>query len=104
MSDHHASDPFHIAVPVHDLALARAFYGELLGCPEGRSADTWVDYDIRNLCVSTAQLNRSWKRRCSGNPFVDQFIHGSAERPSRWKSAAKRYWRAHFVRIGAQVR
>jgi uncharacterized protein len=37
---------FHLAVPVHDLAAARAFYGELLGCPEGRSADTWVDFDL----------------------------------------------------------
>ena len=39
--------PFHLAIPVHDLAQARAFYGELLGCPEGRSADTWVDFDLR---------------------------------------------------------
>lgn len=37
---------FHLAVPVHDLAVARAFYGELLACPEGRSADTWVDFDL----------------------------------------------------------
>jgi extradiol dioxygenase family protein len=37
---------FHLAMPVHDLAAARAFYGELLGCPEGRSADTWVDFDL----------------------------------------------------------
>jgi uncharacterized protein len=33
-------------MPVHDLAAARAFYGELLGCPEGRSAETWVDFDL----------------------------------------------------------
>jgi extradiol dioxygenase family protein len=38
--------PFHIAFPVHDLAAARAFYGKLLGCPEGRSADTWIDFDL----------------------------------------------------------
>lgn len=37
---------FHLAVPVHDLGAARAFYGELLGCPEGRSADHWVDFDL----------------------------------------------------------
>jgi uncharacterized protein len=37
---------FHLAVPVHDLAAARRFYGELLGCPEGRSADDWVDFDL----------------------------------------------------------
>ena len=38
--------PFHLAFPVHDLADARRFYGELLGCPEGRSADEWVDFDL----------------------------------------------------------
>jgi extradiol dioxygenase family protein len=38
--------PFHLAFPVHDLAAARAFYGGVLGLPEGRSAETWVDYDL----------------------------------------------------------
>ena len=37
---------FHLAFPVRDLAEARAFYGGLLGCPEGRSADDWVDFDF----------------------------------------------------------
>jgi extradiol dioxygenase family protein len=38
--------PFHLAFPVHDLAAARAFYGELLGCREGRSSDHWIDFDL----------------------------------------------------------
>ncbi|MFY9513614.1 MAG: VOC family protein [Rubrivivax sp.] len=38
--------PFHLAFPVHDLAAARAFYGELLGCPEGRSSEEWVDFNF----------------------------------------------------------
>lgn len=38
--------PFHLAFPVHDLAAARAFYGGLLGCPEGRSSDQWIDFDF----------------------------------------------------------
>lgn len=37
---------FHLAVPVHDLDAARAFYGDVLGCPEGRSADHWVDFNL----------------------------------------------------------
>ena len=37
---------FHLAFPVHDLGAARAFYGELLGCPEGRSSPDWVDFDF----------------------------------------------------------
>ena len=42
-----ALPPFHFAFPVDDLAAARRFYGELLGCPEGRSAEHWVDFDLR---------------------------------------------------------
>ena len=38
--------PFHLAFPVHDLPAARAFYGETLGCPEGRSSDQWIDFDL----------------------------------------------------------
>ena len=38
--------PFHLAFPVTSLDLARRFYGTLLGCPEGRSADDWVDFDF----------------------------------------------------------
>lgn len=38
--------PFHVAFPVHDLALARAFYGEILGCAEGRSSEDWVDFNF----------------------------------------------------------
>jgi extradiol dioxygenase family protein len=38
--------PFHLAFPVDDLAAARRFYGGLLGCPEGRSAAHWVDFDL----------------------------------------------------------
>ncbi|HXU52884.1 MAG TPA: VOC family protein [Casimicrobiaceae bacterium] len=37
---------FHLAFPVNDLAGARAFYGDFLGCPEGRSSDDWVDFDF----------------------------------------------------------
>lgn len=37
---------FHLAFPVQDLAQARAFYGELLGCPEGRSSEEWVDFNF----------------------------------------------------------
>ena len=38
--------PFHLAFPVTSLAKARAFYGDLLGCPEGRSSDEWVDFNF----------------------------------------------------------
>ena len=38
--------PFHLAFPVHDIAMARQFYGDLLGCPEGRSSADWVDFNF----------------------------------------------------------
>jgi len=37
---------FHFSFNVTDLNVARHFYGQLLGCAEGRSADTWVDFDF----------------------------------------------------------
>jgi uncharacterized protein len=62
MSDDAPRPRFHLAMPVHDLAAARAFYGGLLGCPEGRSADTWVDFDLY------------------GHQFVAHLDHGAAQR------------------------
>jgi uncharacterized protein len=44
---------FHLAFPVRDLAEARAFYGGLLGCPEGRSAADWVDFDFHGHQIVT---------------------------------------------------
>jgi extradiol dioxygenase family protein len=41
-----AQSPFHIAFPVDDLDAARRFYGTVLGCPEGRSTDEWIDFDL----------------------------------------------------------
>ena len=41
-----ALPPFHLAFPVTSLDKARAFYGGLLGCPEGRSSEDWVDFDF----------------------------------------------------------
>jgi len=37
---------FHLAFPVRDLAEARAFYGGLMGCAEGRSSEHWIDFDF----------------------------------------------------------
>lgn len=38
--------PFHVAVPVYDLAETRSFYRDVLGCTEGRTSDQWVDLDF----------------------------------------------------------
>ena len=59
--------PFHFAFPVDDLAAARRFYGELLGCPEGRSADRWIDFNLFGHQI-VAHLAPEQVRRRSTNP------------------------------------
>jgi extradiol dioxygenase family protein len=59
--------PFHLAFPVDDLGAARLFYGELLGCPEGRSAEHWIDFDLYGHQI-VAHLAPDQVRRGSTNP------------------------------------
>ena len=59
--------PFHLAFPVHDVAAARAFYGGLLGCPEGRSAEDWVDFDLKGHQI-VAHLDPAAKPADHSNP------------------------------------
>jgi uncharacterized protein len=59
--------PFHLAFPVHDLDAARAFYGGLLGCPEGRSSDRWIDYDFFGHQI-VAHLSEGARPRQASNP------------------------------------
>ena len=59
--------PFHLAFPVHDLAAARAFYGGLLGCREGRSSDQWIDFDLRGHQI-VAHLDPAAKPVAVANP------------------------------------
>ena len=59
--------PFHLAFPVDDLEAARRFYGGLLGCPEGRSAEHWVDFDLYGHQI-VAHLAPEQVRLRSTNP------------------------------------
>ena len=59
--------PFHLAFPVDDLAAARAFYGELMGCPEGRSAEHWVDFNLHGHQI-VAHLAPAAAPRRTSNP------------------------------------
>ena len=54
---------FHLAFPVHDLDEARAFYGGVLGCPEGRSASEWVDFDFfgHQIVAHLTPPERAWE-------------------------------------------
>ncbi|BAU48497.1 glyoxalase [Sulfurifustis variabilis] len=60
-------NPFHLAFPVSDLGQARAFYGGVLGCREGRSSDTWVDFDLYGHQI-VAHLAPDAPRAVAHNP------------------------------------
>src|SRR5436309_2775075 len=89
--------PFHFAFPVDDLAAARAFYGELLCCPEGRSADHWVDFDLYGHQI-VAHLAPDAAPRRMTNPVDGEQVpvpHFGLVLPMiEWKRLAERLERA----------
>lgn len=105
--------PFHLAFPVHDLAAARAFYGGLLGCREGRSSDHWVDFDLRGHQI-VAHLDPAAKAVEVHNPVDGHDVpvphfgvvlewddwHALAE---RLKAAGIRFGIAPYIRFEGQV-
>ena len=90
--------PFHLAFPVDDLAAARGFYGELLGCAEGRSAKEWVDFDLHGHQI-VAHLAPEQVRRRSTNPVDGEDVpvpHFGLVLPmAEWKVLAERLRRAN---------
>lgn len=56
---------FHLAFNVTDLDEARAFYGDLLGCEEGRSTETWVDFNFFNHQISL-HLGKPFETKATG--------------------------------------
>jgi hypothetical protein len=85
--------PFHLAFPVHDLAAARAFYGGLLGCPEGRSDAQWIDFDFFGHQI-VAHLAEGTQKRRHSNPVDGQDVpvpHFGAVLPmEEWRALAER--------------
>jgi extradiol dioxygenase family protein len=85
--------PFHLAFPVDDLDAARHFYGELLGCAEGRSAGHWVDFDLHGHQI-VAHLAPDAVRARATNPVDDEHVpvpHFGVVLPMmEWKQLAER--------------
>ena len=85
--------PFHLAFPVDDLGAARRFYGELLGCPEGRSAEHWVDFDLHGHQI-VAHLSKDAPRRRTTNPVDGEDVpvphFGLVLELGEWKALADR--------------
>ena len=85
--------PFHLAFPVDNLGAARRFYGELLGCPEGRSAEQWVDFDLHGHQI-VAHLSPDAPRNRSSNPVDGEDVpvphFGLVLGMNEWKALAER--------------
>ena len=85
--------PFHLAFPVHDLAAARAFYGGTLGCPEGRSSDSWIDFDLFGHQI-VAHLDPQAKAVAVSNPVDGHDVpvphFGVVLTMDAWRSLADR--------------
>jgi extradiol dioxygenase family protein len=94
--------PFHLAFPVDDLAAARRFYGQLLGCPEGRSAEQWVDFDLHGHQIVAHLVPEAVRERAS-NPVDGEEVpvphFGLVLEMEQWKALAERLERggAEFV-------
>ncbi len=88
---------FHLAMPVHDLLAARGFYGGVLGCPEGRSAETWVDFDLYGhqfVAHLDAHADRGARGEVLTNPVDGDDVpvphFGVLLSPAQWQDLAER--------------
>ena len=85
--------PFHLAFPVHDLETARRFYGGLLGCPEGRSAAEWIDFDFFGHQI-VAHLAEEMEPRRHHNPVDGHDVpvphFGAVLGMDQWRAMAER--------------
>jgi hypothetical protein len=85
--------PFHLAIPVDDLAAAERFYGGLLGCPLGRRSDEWIDFNFYGHQL-VAHLSPAECRETAANA-VDRHLvpvrhFGVVMSPSDWRALAGR--------------
>jgi len=85
--------PFHIAFPVDDLDAARQFYGTVLGCPEGRSSDQWIDFDLFGHQI-VAHLQPGRAKADGSNPVDGHHVpiphFGVVLTQADWKQLAER--------------
>jgi extradiol dioxygenase family protein len=85
--------PFHLAFPVHDLAAARVFYGEVMGCTEGRSSGHWIDFDFYGHQI-VAHLDASALAAAVNNPVDGHDVpvphFGVVLTMGQWEALAER--------------
>jgi hypothetical protein len=85
--------PFHIAFPVDDLDAARHFYGAVLGCPEGRSSEQWIDFDLFGHQIVAHKKPRG-EAKAHSNPVDGHDVpiphFGVVLTPEQWNQLAER--------------
>lgn len=85
--------PFHIAFPVDDLAAARHFYGTVIGCPEGRSAADWIDFNLYGHQIVAHRVERN-AAVAGHNPVDGHDVpvphFGVVLPPADWQALAER--------------
>ena len=88
--------PFHIAFPVDDLEAARRFYGEVLGCEEGRSSDHWIDFNmyghqiVAHLVEGAEKADRDSDESQVDGHAVPVPHFGVVLPPAEWRALAER--------------
>lgn len=94
--------PFHVAFPVDDLEAARAFYGGVLGCPEGRSAEDWIDFNLYGHQIVAHRVGARQAAVAGHNPVDGHDVpvphFGVVLPPAEWRALADRL-KAHGTRF-----
>jgi uncharacterized protein len=94
--------PFHLAFPVDDLQAARRFYGTVMGCPEGRRAEDWIDFDLFGHQIVAHRVAERSERVAGHNPVDGHAVpvphFGVVLNPEAWRALADRLV-AHGVRF-----
>jgi extradiol dioxygenase family protein len=90
---------FHLSLHVGDLALARDFYGRVLGCTEGRSADSWVDFDFfgHQLSLHLGQPVPTQRTARVGDLWVPMPHFGAILMEPQWQALAQRLQHAQLA-------
>ncbi|WP_372436348.1 VOC family protein [Pandoraea sputorum] len=101
-----ATPLFHLAFPVHNLDAARQFYGNVMGCAEGRSSDHWIDFDFfGHQLVAHLSPDEAGKRITNPVPHFGVILdmpawHALAE---RLRAAGTRFVIEPHIRFAGQV-
>lgn len=86
--------PFHLALPVHDLDAARHFYGEVMGCAEGRSDTDWIDFNLYGHQIVAHCVGARRDAVAGHNPVDGHSVpvphFGVVLPPAEWRALAER--------------